>query len=370
MKSIAYVGLDVHKESIVVALLPEKGETPIVERKVTNDVLAIKKCFSKWSRTYDLRCCYEASGCGYTVQRWLAEIGISCDVIAPSLIPRKPGEKVKTDKKDAKKLARLLRSGDLVKVHVPTEEDESVRGLVRCRETLVKETVQSRHYILKFLAARGLTYHAGGNWTQGHWTYLRNLRLEGADKVTFRQYLSLLEYKIVQLEELDRQIEEIAMSEVYRERVGRLRCMRGIDTQTAMVMIAEVQDFSRFASPRQLMAFFGLVPGEESSGNTTRRGGITKTGNRRARRVLVEAAWHYRRAPALTQALKKRQAGQPPDVIAHAWKAQQRLHRKFWRIACRKEKCKAVTATARELAGFVWALMTGYGSARESAATA
>lgn len=360
MKSIAYVGLDVHKEFIVAIALPGKGESPVLERRIANDSLALKKLMSRLARTHEPRCCYEASSCGYVVHRWLGEIGVACEVIAPSLIPSKPGNRIKTDRRDALKLGRLYRAGELTAVHVPTKEDESVRALVRCRETMVKEVQKSRHYVLKFLSVRGLAYHAGSNWTKKHWIYLREVRLEGADDITWRQYLTLLEYKLQQLEELDRQIAQVAEGERYRQRVGKLRSLRGVDTQTAMVIISEVQDFGRFANPRELMSYLGLVPSEESSGGMTRRGGITKTGNSRARRVLVEAAWHYQHKPALSDGLKKRQSGQPVEVVAHAWKAQHRLHKKFWRIALRKERCKAAVAVARELAGFIWALMTQY----------
>ncbi|HET6452825.1 MAG TPA: IS110 family transposase [Armatimonadota bacterium] len=368
MKSIAYVGLDVHKEFIVAVALPEKGDEPILEKRIANDSLAVKKLFVRLERTHEPVCCYEASSCGYVVHRWLAEMGIACDVVAPSLIPKKPGDKVKTDRRDARKLAKLHRAGELTKVHVPSEEDESVRSLVRCRETMVKEVQKSRHYVLKFLSARGLGYLAGSNWTKKHWNYLKGLKFEGADEITWRQYLTLLEYKLSQLEELNRQLAQVAEGEPYKQRVGKLGCLRGVGTQTAMVLISEVQDFSRFASPRALMAYFGLVPSEESSGGTTRRGGITKTGNSRARRVLVEAAWQYAHKPALSDGLKKRQEGQPVEVIAHSWKAQHRLHNKFWRIALKKERCKAATAVARELTGFVWALMTQYEQREASAA--
>jgi transposase len=369
MKSIAYVGLDVHKEFIVAVGLPREGNTAIFEGRMANDSLALKKYLARWEKKgYKLRCCYEASSCGYVAQRWLASIGIECDVIAPSKTPSASGDRVRTDRRDARKLARLLRSGDLTKVHVPTEEDESVRALVRCRETMGREVVKSRHYVLKFLSARGLSYMAGSNWTRAHWEYLRGLRFEGADEITWRHYLTLLEYKLAQVEELDRQVAEVAESEGYKERVGRMRCLRGVDTQTAMVMISEVQDFDRFASPRKLMAYLGLVPSEESSGMKVRRGGITKTGNSRARRVLVEAAWQYQHKPALSDRLKERQRGQPIEIITHAWKAQHRLHKRFWRIACRKDRNKAATAVARELVGFIWALMTQYGRCEAKAA--
>lgn len=361
MKSIAYVGMDVHKDSIVCVLLPAGSETPISERKLINDKIALKKWITKWDKVYDLRCCYEASSCGYVIHRWLLEIGVTCDVIAPSLIPVRPGDKIKTDRRDALKLARLYRAGELVRVYVPTEEDEAVRGLVRCRETLQKEVVQSKHYVLKFLSARGLPYQGKSNWTQAHWRYIRGIKLEGADDVTFRHYVALLEFKLAQLSHLDKEIETLAWSERYKEVVGALVCLRGVNTLTAMIVVSEVQDFARFGSPRQLMSYFGLIPSESSSGEIRRQGSITKTGNNRVRRVLSESAWHYQHKPAVGERLKKRQEGQSPEVIAHSWKAQERLHKKFWSIACRKDRCKAATAVARELVGFIWALATQYG---------
>ncbi|MDM7911507.1 MAG: IS110 family transposase [Methanotrichaceae archaeon] len=368
MSSIAYVGLDVHNDSIAVAAFAEEGEQPVLERRVANDRLALGKTLRPLEKSYTLRCCYEASSGGYVVQRWLTQMGIDCEVVAPSLIPVRPGDRVKNDRRDARKLARLSRAGELSKVHVPDEADEAVRSLLRCRETMVRETQRSRQYVLKFLALRGLKYGGRSNWTKQHLSYLRGLSFEGADKVTFSQYMALLEQKHWQLEELSRQVEEIAQSERYRERVGRLRCLRGIDTQTAMVVLTEVQDFSRFGSPGALMSYFGLIPSEHSSGSKERRGGITKTGNSRVRRVLVEAAWHYQHKPRMGDSLKKRQAGQPAEVVAHAWKAQHRLHDKFWRLVMRKERCKAAVAVARELTGFIWAIMAEHGQALSKAA--
>lgn len=362
MKSIAYVGFDVHKDRIVVALLLERGEKPLVERRLANDPIAVKKFAIRWGRHYDLRCCYEASSCGYVVHRWLSAVGVECAVVAPSLIPRRAGDRVKTDRRDALKLARLYRAGELVSVHVPTEEDESVRSLVRCREAMAKEVVQSKHYILKFLSVRGLSYIGKSNWTQGHWRYLRGLKFEGPDAITWGEYVCLLEYKLSRLEELDRRIEEIAMSDKYGERVGLLGCLRGVGTLTAMVVLTEIQDFARFGDAKQMMSYLGVVPSEDSTGLRRRQGGITKAGNSRCRRVLLEAAWHYTHQPALGESLKKRQVGQPAWAIAHAWKAQHRLYKKFWRIAIRKERCKAAVAIARELVGFIWALMTEQGA--------
>ena len=358
MKSIAYTAMDVHQDWVVVALFGESGNEPILEKRLENDRVKVRKFFAKWSEVYDLRCCYEASSCGYVMHRWLKEMGISCDVVAPSLIPRRPGDRVKTDRRDALKLARLYRAGELVSVRVPNEAEESVRGLIRCRETMLREVKRSRHYVLKFLSLHGLSWKEGTNWTQKHWQYVRSRSFEGPDATVWREYLTLLDYKLTRLEDLDRQIEEIAFSDVYKEAVGYLRCFRGIDTQTAMVVITEMVDFHRFASPGKAASYVGLVPGRDQSGESNRNCGITKSGNSRCRRALIEAAWHYIHQPALGKNLKKRQVGQPPEVIAHSWKAQHRLHKKFWSLACRGDRRTAVTAVSRELIGFIWAVMT------------
>lgn len=360
VKSIAYVGMDVHKDFVYGVILPTGSDTPITERKINNERVAVKKWLSKWAKFYELRCCYEASSCGYVLHRWLLEMGISCEVIAPSLIPTRPGEKIKTDRRDALKLARLYRAGELVCVHIPSKEDESVRDLVRCRETLMKEVVASKHHVLKFLTRKGLAYSGKTNWTRDHFRYLRSIKLEGADEVTYRNYLALLEFKMQQLAAVDKEVETLAWSDRYKEVVGRLTCLRGVGILTAMVVISEVQDFARFASPRALMSYFGMVPSESSSGESRKQGSITKAGNSRVRRLLTEAAWHYQHKPAVTETLKKRQEGQSAEVIAHSWKAQERLHKKFWSIAMRKERCKAAMAVARELTGFIWALVTQY----------
>jgi transposase len=350
--------MDVHKESISVFMLPDAGSEPMVEQRLANDLSKVMKFFAKWSREHELRCCYEASGAGYVMHRWLTGIGVSCEVVAPSLIPRRPGERIKNDRRDARKLARLYRAGELTAIRVPSEGDESLRSLVRCRETFAKEARQSQQYILKFLRLRGLVWTGKSNWTQEHWRWLRTLDFNGYDQTVWREYLTLLEYKLSRLEELDAQIEKAAFSEGLRERVSVLRCLRGIDTGSAMVILTEIGDFRRFATPGQLMSYLGLVPSEDSSGNIERRGRITKTGNSRCRRVLVEAAWKYAHKPALGKALKARQARQSADVVRRSWSAQHRLYKKFHSVAHRKERCKAAVAVARELVGFIWAIMT------------
>jgi transposase len=358
MKSIAYVGLDVHQDSIVAALYVGDDREPKLEKTLPNDFASVKKSFSRWNELYELHCCYEASSCGYVLQRWLDGMCISCEIASPSLILVRPGDHYKTDRRDAKKLAKLYRAGELSFVHIPTEKEESVRSLVRCRETMRGELNRSRHYVLKFLQLRGLSWREGKNWTNKHWQYLKSLNFDGPDKQVWLEYMCLLEYKLNRLEELDKQIEELAFSEAYAELVGKLRCFKGVDTHSAMVLLTEIGDFTRFGSAEQLMSYLGLAPGSFRSGNTSRNCGITKAGNCRCRHVLVESAWHYRHKPYMSKELKGRQSGQDVRVVAVSWKAQQRLHKKFTNLSNKINSNKAAVAVARELAGFLWAAAT------------
>ena len=357
MSNIAFVGMDVHQDSIVLSGVEAFNSNKLFELQLPNDHTVFMRHMKRLKESYDLRCCYEASGCGYVIYRWLKKSDIACDIIAPSLIPHKPGVRVKTDKRDAWNLALLYRAGLLSKVHIPDEDEQGVRSLVRGRETFQHEVIRSRQYVLKFLQQRDFVFRETKNWTLKHWKYLRGLRFYGPEESIYRQYLELLEYKLAQLRELDSQIEEISLSAPYIDKVKVLRCFRGIDTLTAMVLVTEVVDFSRFAGAELLMSYFGLTPSQHSSGNDIRTGSITKAGNSRCRRILVESSWHYRHKPAIGVRLKKCQQGQPADVIAISWKAQRRLYKKFWKVANRKGNNKAVVAVARELAGFIWSVM-------------
>lgn len=360
--SILYLGLDVHKDSITAAVFGERGPEPLQLEKLPYDLHKLRRFLQRLCRGGEtIRSCYEASGAGYVLQRQLVAWGYGCDMAAPSLIPTRPGEKRKHDKRDALHLGRLYRAGELVLIRIPSEAEERVRDLVRCRETFQKEILRSRHYILKFLRRRGFVYREGSNWTQGHLSWLRSLLAQGLlaeeDHVVLSEYLALLEYKLSRREELDQRIEELALLPQYKAAVDRLKCFRGIDTHAAMVLATEIGDWRRFESPRQLMAYLGLVPSEHSSGERRRQGAITKAGNSHCRHVLIQAAWSYSRPPTLSAPLKRRQRGQPPQVVAHAWKAQQRLCKLFRRIAARKCRPVAATAAARELIGFLWAVM-------------
>ena len=360
-ESSTHVGLDVHKNEIVVALL-RPGEREPVQWRVVNEARGIRRLARRIQREAeaDVTCVYEAGPCGYELQRRLEGEGLSTQVIAPSLIPRKPGERIKTDRRDARKLAELSRAGTLTEVRPPSEQEEAVRDLCRCREAAVRDLTRARHRLSKLLLRRGLVYRSGKNWTQAHRRWLRGLSFEHKSlEIVFADYLLAIEQLEERRRALDIELESVSQQEPYRDPVGRLRCFRGIDTVSALTIVAELHEFRRFDSPRRLMGYLGLVPGEASSGEHTRRGAITKTGNRHVRRVLVEAAWHYRHRPAVGKALRQRREGQPPAVIALADRAQRRLNRRFYRLVLSRGKPpqKAVVALARELVGFVWATL-------------
>lgn len=359
-KGITYVGLDAHKEAINVAMLLP-GESRPVEWQTSNDAAAVRRLVRKVRRAAggEVRFCYEAGPCGYALQRWIRAMEVVCVVVAPSLIPRKPGERVKTDRRDARKLAELFRAGLLTEVHPPTEEDEAVRDLCRAREDAHGDLVRSRHRLSKLLLRRGWAWTGGKKmWGQGHRLWLRSLRFDHKeDQWVLDDYLLAVEHLDERLRALDTQIEQVSQDPRYASVVGALRCFRGIDTLTAMSLVAELHDFMRFETARGLMAYLGLVPSEHSSGGKEHRGAITKTGNRHVRRLLIEAAWHYRHRPS-TLSLTKRRQGQPARIVAIADKAMQRLHRRFNRMLERgKPRPKVAVAIARELTGFVWAAM-------------
>jgi transposase len=361
-RSIIYLGMDVHKESITIAVLSAGAKAPTRVDRLPNDLPKLKKWLERVARDGEIRACYEASGAGYVLHRALTEWGYACEVIAPSLIPKRPGVQRKHDKRDATDLVRLYRAGELVVVRIPSEADERVRDVVRCRETFQREVLKSRHYILKFLARRGFVFRAGTNWCKPHLEWLQHLTTEGSplapqDRLVFREYHALLMYKLQRREELDRQIEQLALLPSLAPMVGRLQCFRGISLHSAMVLATEIVDWRRFERPAQLACYLGLVSREDSSGDRTRLGSITKAGNTHCRHVLIQAGWSYRHRPQTSLDLKRRQQGQPPAVITHAWKAQQRLHRRFVHLSDRKRPQIVVVAVARELVGFLWAVM-------------
>jgi transposase len=352
-----YVGIDLHQDEVALAVLAEGAQGCEPVPMLLNEPARLRRFFQRVARKGPVRACYEAGGCGYVLQRSLSHWGVSCEVIAPSLIPRRSGDRVKTDRRDAEKLARLYRAGELTPIRVPPPEEERARSLVRLRETLTREILSSRHYVLKLLQARGQRFRDGKNWGVAFWTWLRQLRLEGEDVLTLSLYIELLEHKLALRGRLDARLLEVAEDPAWREDVGRLRCLRGVDTLSALTLVLELGDVRRFATARQVMAYVGLNVSESSSGGTERRGGISKAGNAHCRRVLVEAAWHYRHPPRLGKALAERQEGQPELVRLHAMRAQRRLYRRTQELERRMPSVKAVTAVARELVGFVWALL-------------
>lgn len=358
-KGTTYVALDDSKRKIVAGIL-RPGEASPELREIPNGAPHIQRLFRRLKRDAEVRACYEAGVSGYDLYRQLTALGVLCDVIAPALTPRRPGQRIKTDRRDAAKLVRLFRAGELTAIHVPDEAEEAVRDLLRCRDAVRRDVLRWRHRLLKLLARHGRVYQAGRNWSQRHWRWIREQRFDLlALQRAFEATLFAIEQALARLAELDKEIEALAQQDPYREPVGWLRCFRGIDTLSAMILLAEIVDFQRFRHPRALMAYWGLVPSEYSSGDVQRRGALTKAGNTHARRVLVEAAWHYRHRPGLGRALALRTQGQPPEIVTQAWRAQQRLYRRYRHlIGHGKRPPVAVAAVARELVGFLWAAMT------------
>ena len=357
--AITFVGMDAHKKAINVAMLLPGARQP-VEWQVANEPAAIRRLAKKLAREApgEVRCCYEAGPCGYALQRELeAADGIICEVVAPSLIPVKPGERIKTDRRDARKLAELQRADLLTVVHPPTADEESVRDLCRCREDAQEDLTRARQRMGKLLLRRGRIYTLGKRaWGTLHRQWLRGLTFEHpADQAVVGDYLLAIEQLEERVLTLETKLIEAAQQDPYREPVAWLRCFHGIDTVTAITLVAELHDFRRFRSARELMAYLGLVPSEYSSGESRHRGSITRAGNGHARRVLVEAAWHYRHRVRSGKALRRRRQGQPARVIALAERAQERLSRRYRHLVERgKPTPKVVVAIARELVGFLW----------------
>lgn len=338
---------------------------------MANEPAAVRRLAKKLQREApgEVRCCYEAGPCVYALQRQLESAGLICEVVAPSLIPVKPGERIKTDSRDAIKLAEMLRAGLLTEVHAPTEDEEAVRDRCRCREDAREDLTRARHRMSKFLLRRACTYGLTRKaWGKLHREWLRGLKFErAADQAIFDDYLLALEQLGERLPTLEAKLARIAEQEPYRESVAWLRCLRGIDTTTALSLVAELHDFRRFTSAPALMAYLGLVPSEHSSGQGRRQGAITKTGNGHVRRLLVETAWQYRHRPTVGPGLGQRRAGQPARVVALADRAQQRLCRRYARMVARgKPHNKIVVAIARELVGYLWAALYPAATARAS----
>lgn len=357
-RQIRYIGLDVHKASISVGIAEEAG-APTSYGKIANDPSAIRTLMTRLGGpNVQLRVAYEAGPTGYGVYRQLTSMGIECMVVAPSLIPKQPGDKVKTDQRDALKLARLLRSGDLTSVWVPDEAHEALRNLVRARADAKADQLRARHRLSKFLLRLGRHAPVGmKNWSQRHFRWLRQLQFEHVpDQVVFDDYLAVVTAAGERIKRLETALQQCAQSSSQVAVIRALQAFRGIGFLTAVTIVAEVGDLRRFRTAPQLMAYAGVVPSESSSGGKQQRGAITKTGNSLLRHVFGEAAHHARHAPRVAGTLKQRQAELPSEVIELAWRAQVRLHTRYRHLSSRIGTRKALTAIARELAGFIWAV--------------
>ncbi len=355
--ALTYVGLDTHKDSISVALL-RPGQSVPDEDRIANTPEEVRHLVSRWGDRTAVRACYEAGPGGYELQRLFTALGVDCAVIAPALIPRRPGERVKTDRRDARKLCRLFRAGELTAVRIPPPEEEALRDLLRLREDLGEDILRARHRLSKFLLRHGRTLD-GASWTKRHLRWVREQRFGLPQLERLRdEHLAAIDMRVVQRDQIERELLRIAAAEPYASPVRRLSALRGIRELSALTVLVEVGDFQRFGSARAFMGFTGLVPSEESSGERRRLGAITKTGNAHLRRVLVEAAWHYQRKPARNLRGRPRLQDQPASVLAFALALEQRLHERYWRMVNRHKLGNvAVVAVARELAGAIWALM-------------
>jgi transposase len=357
-ESTPIVAFDQHAASVMAAVLMPGDRAPALH-PLPPDLPSIHRFLSRVGGA-GVRCCYEAGPCGFELQRSLHAQGIACDVIAPALIPRRVGNRVKTDRRDAAQLAVLYRAGALSAIHIPTEAEEAVRDLLRCREDICTDRLRAKHRLSKFLLRHGRRCPDGLPWSKRFWEWLAVQRWPlPALEQTFASYRRAIDDSIARLRAVDADLQAALTVEPLAPRVARLRCFRGIDDLTALTIATELGDPTRFARARQVMGFTGLVPSEYSSGTSQKRGGITKTGNAHLRRVLVEAAWHYRHRPAISHRLRVRQRDAPSPAIRCAWSAQHRLHARYRRLLARgKSPQLAVVAVARELSAFVWAALT------------
>jgi transposase len=357
--STKYVGMDVHKETIAVAIANEGRRDPVYYGEIPNSAEAIRKLVKKVASNGEvISFCYEAGPCGYEVYRQLIDLGQKCDVVAPSLIPRKSGDRVKTDRRDANTLSRLHRAGELTAVWVPDKEQEAMRDLTRAREDMKAMEWHAKQRLGAFLLRHGKRYPGRSKWTQAYFRWLEGIKFEMPEQqVVFQEYVDTLKQMQGRVASLEEEMRHAVEGWSLAPVVTGLMALRGIDLIAAMTVIAELGDISRFDSPRQLMAHLGLVPSEYSSGSCRQRGGITKTGNGHARRVLIEASWCYRLPARKTAHLRRRAEKASETVQAIAWKAQKRLCKRYWYLINKgKLPVEACTAVARELSGFIWAI--------------
>jgi len=353
-----HLGMDVSKDSISVGILHPEEESPVVE-KISHDEQSVRRLIRKFPSPGRLVVCYEAGPTGYELHRLLVSMGVTCDVIAPSLIPKRAGDRVKTDKRDAKKLARLHRAGELTAIRVPSVEEEAVRDAARARADMVDDLGRARKRMQAFLLRHGQIYRDGSAWTIKHHQWLRSVDFEDrALRLTFGRYLAIVEAREAELEAMEAELRPYLEHRLFADEIARLCAYRGVAALGALTLASEVCDWRRFPSAGAFMGFCGLTVSEYSSGGTVSRGHLTKTGNNHIRTQLVESAWAYQHRPSLGAELRRRQTDLDPDTVARAWAAQQRLCARFHRLQARKNnKPVVVAAIARELAGFLWAEM-------------
>ena len=361
MRNVRFIGRDVHAETIAAAVAEPDGEIRSLG-VIPNRPESVHRLIKRLGPAAALRVCYEAGPTGYVLYWQLTRLGVKCEVVAPTLVPVKPGDRVKTDRRDAVKLARSYRAGDLTPVWVPDAAHEALRDLVRAREAAKKDQLRARHRLGKFLLRQGQRRPARMKpWTAGHVAWVKSAVhfAHAAQEATLLDYVHEVDHVASRLQRLERAIDEAVQTAPVGMRavIDALQALRGVALVTAVTIVAEVGELARFATPRQLMGYSGAVASEDSSGERTRRGAITKTGNAHLRRVLIEAAWSYRHRPAVGAALRKRHARLTEDVKAIAWKAQHRLYGRYRSLTARG-KCpqQAVTAVGRELLGFMWAI--------------
>ena len=357
---IKYVGLDTHKDTIAVAIADITGGKPRYYGEIANTPTALSKLMKDVSPNGEVvSYCYEAGPCGYGIYRQISGSGHDCSVVAPSLIPTKPGDRVKTDRRDSENLARLHRAGELTAVWVPDQEQEAIRDLTRAREDMKHLERQARQRLCAFLLRHGQRYDSGkSKWTQAYWRWLERINFSHrVQQLVFQEYIDSVKQQQQRVADLEQAMHEAMADWTLAPVVTGLMALRGCRLITGMTVVAELGDITRFDSPRQLMSYLGLVPSESSSGPKTRRGGITKTGNGHVRRVLIEAAWCYRFPARKTAALQRRAEQAPDEVQAIAWKAQKRLCGRYQALSKRgllpQKTCAAI---ARELTGFIWAI--------------
>jgi transposase len=356
--STTVVGLDVHKATIVAAVLPPEMDRATRTFTIENEPKAVERMVQSLTSKGPVEFVYEAGPCGYQTHRQIAQLGQKCVLIAPGLIPKRPTDHVKTDRRDAENLAGLYRAGQLTEIRIPTREEEAARDLVRAREDGLADRLRARHRLMKFLLRQGRVYRETKSWTITHRAWLKTQKFEWAPlEQTFEGYMQTLDDAEARLKTFDQQLQDLSQREAYRTPVSYLRCLKGIDTLSALTLIVEAQDFRRFERAASFMSFTGLVSSEYSSGEKVRRGAITKAGNTHIRRILVEAAWSNRNGNVASRELLERRKDCPAEIVRIAQKAQKRLHRKYWRMLGRsKPHTVTVAAVARELAGFVWSI--------------